>query len=199
MVFVDHPADYRWQLTGEYRKWPYCVQYRETDFNFVSRLLEHEGIYAHRDYDLERPNVDLLTRATAPHAHAFSEYERFASAIDSKIGNACSSGSRPSRLEAISQSTSFAVFHHEVGKPAVPRVDAEVGNVDDVRVFQLPERLGFDSKSGEKSLVKGRNQSQRRVHPAAGARRLQPSSNRQVPGPTSRGGCRFRLSQWLQP
>ena len=23
----------------------YCVQYRETDFNFVSRLMEEEGIY----------------------------------------------------------------------------------------------------------------------------------------------------------
>jgi len=29
----------------EYRKWEYCVQYRETDFNFVSRLMEQEGIY----------------------------------------------------------------------------------------------------------------------------------------------------------
>jgi type VI secretion system secreted protein VgrG len=25
--------------------WDYCVQYRETDFNFVSRLMEHEGIF----------------------------------------------------------------------------------------------------------------------------------------------------------
>ncbi|HUO10735.1 MAG TPA: type VI secretion system tip protein TssI/VgrG [Phycisphaerae bacterium] len=29
----------------DYRKWEYCVQYRETDFNFVSRLMENEGIY----------------------------------------------------------------------------------------------------------------------------------------------------------
>ncbi|MBI3466983.1 MAG: type VI secretion system tip protein VgrG, partial [Planctomycetes bacterium] len=27
-----------------HRPWDYCVQYRETDFNFVSRLMEHEGI-----------------------------------------------------------------------------------------------------------------------------------------------------------
>jgi type VI secretion system secreted protein VgrG len=30
---------------NKYRKREYCVQYRETDFNFVSRLLEEEGIY----------------------------------------------------------------------------------------------------------------------------------------------------------
>jgi type VI secretion system secreted protein VgrG len=28
-----------------YHKWDYCVQYRETDFNFVSRLMEQEGIF----------------------------------------------------------------------------------------------------------------------------------------------------------
>ena len=30
---------------GDYPKWENCVQYMETDFQFVSRLLEHEGIY----------------------------------------------------------------------------------------------------------------------------------------------------------
>src|SRR5690606_33501299 len=30
---------------SDYRKWEYCVQYRETDFDFVSRLMEQEGIY----------------------------------------------------------------------------------------------------------------------------------------------------------
>ncbi len=32
-------------LSGSYRTWEYCVQYRETDLNFVSRLMEQEGIY----------------------------------------------------------------------------------------------------------------------------------------------------------
>jgi type VI secretion system secreted protein VgrG len=38
-------ADVKFELTGHYRTWDYCVQYRETDFNFVSRLMEQEGIY----------------------------------------------------------------------------------------------------------------------------------------------------------
>jgi len=33
------------RLKGSYRTWDYCVQYRETDFNFISRLMEQEGIY----------------------------------------------------------------------------------------------------------------------------------------------------------
>ena len=32
-------------LTGSYQTKDYCVQYRETDFNFVSRLMEQEGIH----------------------------------------------------------------------------------------------------------------------------------------------------------
>ena len=38
-------TDFTEKLTAVYGPWPYCVQYRETDFNFVSRLMEQEGIY----------------------------------------------------------------------------------------------------------------------------------------------------------
>ncbi|HUU20655.1 MAG TPA: type VI secretion system tip protein VgrG [Sedimentisphaerales bacterium] len=45
-VFGDRGfSDFERSLSGEYRTWEYCVQYRETDFNFVSRLMEQEGIY----------------------------------------------------------------------------------------------------------------------------------------------------------
>src|ERR1035441_6436667 len=37
--------DYKLQLYGEFPEREYCVQYRETDFNFICRLLEEEGIY----------------------------------------------------------------------------------------------------------------------------------------------------------
>ena len=45
-VFRDHGfTDFEDALTGSYRTWDYCVQYRETDLNFVSRLMEQEGLY----------------------------------------------------------------------------------------------------------------------------------------------------------
>ncbi len=37
--------DYELRLYGDFAPRDYCVQYRETDFNFVSRLMEEEGIY----------------------------------------------------------------------------------------------------------------------------------------------------------
>lgn len=41
----DYPFDLEFRTVGSYREWGYCVQYDETDFEFVSRLMEHEGLY----------------------------------------------------------------------------------------------------------------------------------------------------------
>ena len=42
-VLTGMPCE--WALQGSYEPREYCVQYRETDFNFASRLMEEEGIY----------------------------------------------------------------------------------------------------------------------------------------------------------
>lgn len=45
-VFRDYGfTDFEDRLLGKYRTWEYCVQYRESAFDFVSRLMEQEGIY----------------------------------------------------------------------------------------------------------------------------------------------------------
>ena len=74
-VFRDHGfTDFKDSLNGTYTEWEYCVQYRETDFNFVSRLMEHEGIY----YFFEHENgKHTLVLADASSAHsAFTGYEK---------------------------------------------------------------------------------------------------------------------------
>ena len=38
-------SDFKKSLTGTYVKRDYCVQFNETDFDFISRLLEEEGIF----------------------------------------------------------------------------------------------------------------------------------------------------------
>jgi type VI secretion system secreted protein VgrG len=66
-VFGDHTAaDFALELTGTYRKWNYCVQYRETDFNFVSRLMEEEGIYYYVRHT-DGHNTVVLTDSTGKH------------------------------------------------------------------------------------------------------------------------------------
>jgi type VI secretion system secreted protein VgrG len=45
-VFSDRGfQDYKFTLNGSYSPMEYCVQYRETDFNFISRLMEQNGIF----------------------------------------------------------------------------------------------------------------------------------------------------------
>lgn len=66
-VFADHGMnDFKMELTGSYRKWVYCVQYRETDFNFVSRLMEEEGIYYYVRHT-DGHNTLVLTDSTSSH------------------------------------------------------------------------------------------------------------------------------------
>src|SRR3954466_15585925 len=74
-VFGDHSsADFKFELTSTYHTWTYCVQYRETDFNFVSRLMEQEGIgYYFRHTDGH--DTLVLTDSTTKHAPV-SGYEK---------------------------------------------------------------------------------------------------------------------------
>ena len=65
-VFEDHPiAVHDFKLFREYRTWDYCVQYRESDFAFVSRLLEHEGIYYRFEHSDGAHKLILLDSASA--------------------------------------------------------------------------------------------------------------------------------------
>ncbi len=59
-------SDYRLDLQGIYQPLEFCIQYRETDYNFVARLMEQTGIF----YFLEHEeNKHTLVLADAPTAH----------------------------------------------------------------------------------------------------------------------------------
>ena len=46
LIFADNGLhDFQDETQGSYREWEYCVQYRESAFNFVTRLMEQEGIF----------------------------------------------------------------------------------------------------------------------------------------------------------
>jgi type VI secretion system secreted protein VgrG len=67
-IFREHGfTDFEERLTGSYRPWGYCVQYRETDLNFINRLLEHEGIYYFFD---QQPDKHKLILADGYSAHS---------------------------------------------------------------------------------------------------------------------------------
>jgi type VI secretion system secreted protein VgrG len=67
-VFRGHGlTDFQESLTSDYSPREYVVQYRETDFNFVNRLMEHEGIYYFFKHEAAKHTLVL---ADSSDAHA---------------------------------------------------------------------------------------------------------------------------------
>ena len=66
-------TDFEDRLSGSYRTWEYCVQYRETDFNFVSRLMEQEGIYYFFTHENGKHKMALVDSKSSH--EAFPGYE----------------------------------------------------------------------------------------------------------------------------
>ena len=58
--------DFSLRLHGQYERKVYCVQYRETDFNFVSRLMEEEGIFYFFEHESGKHTL-VLADSTAEH------------------------------------------------------------------------------------------------------------------------------------
>jgi len=73
-VCQDHGfTDIDNRLSGQYAERVFCVQYNETDFDFLSRLMEEEGIYYFFEHE-EAKHTAVL--ADAPSAHeTFGKYD----------------------------------------------------------------------------------------------------------------------------
>ena len=59
-------TDFKFSLTGSYYPLEYCVQYRETDFQFISRLMEECGIFYYFQHE---NNKHTMVIADSPSAH----------------------------------------------------------------------------------------------------------------------------------
>ena len=65
-VFRDQGfSDIQEKLSGTYAVREYCVQYRETDFNFACRLLEEEGIYFYFTHENGKHHLVLADSGSA--------------------------------------------------------------------------------------------------------------------------------------
>ncbi len=77
--------DFKNLLQGSFEPREYCVQYRETDFNFVSRLMEQYGIYYFFEHEEGKHTLML---ANSPSAHkpcpgqAKAKYDYTATSIE---------------------------------------------------------------------------------------------------------------------
>ena len=72
-IFREHGfTDFEDKLGEEYAPVEFCVQYRETDYNFIQRLLEQEGIYYSFRHEEQRHVLVLMDK---PEAHEMLDGE----------------------------------------------------------------------------------------------------------------------------
>ena len=64
--------DYELRLTGTYEPWEYICQFRETDFNFISRWMEREGIYYYFEQTDNGDKV-IITDSSTSHENVSGE------------------------------------------------------------------------------------------------------------------------------
>jgi len=172
-------TDYELKLAGSYEPWEYCVQYRETDFNFLSRLLEQEGIYY---FFVHEEGKHTMVLADDPGQHTtLSGYETVpyyapgggsgGGAPSSSSSSAASSGSRQRRerdhLDAWSwtkavQPGSFATTDFDFEKPrkslsGTSTISRKHGHAD-YEIFDYPAELSKLESSQSEATAKVRIQ-----------------------------------------
>jgi type VI secretion system secreted protein VgrG len=65
-VLDDYHIDFENRCTARYQSVEHCAQYRETDFDFVSRLAEREGIYYYFEHEAGKHRM-ILTDSSQMH------------------------------------------------------------------------------------------------------------------------------------
>jgi type VI secretion system secreted protein VgrG len=89
-VFRNHGlTEFEDRLSGKYRVWEYCVQYRETDFDFVSRLMEQEGIYYFFKHDNGKHTLVLADSGSAHQSYPDYEQIRYHPSDKGAISEEC--------------------------------------------------------------------------------------------------------------
>ena len=144
-VFQDRGfTDYERSLFGDYEQREYVVQYRETDFQFVSRLLERAGIYyffRHED------GKHTLVLADSPQAHTTSGgCEQVGYAPDDEHRDATTQYMRRWKSEGSLETGVYAQSDYDFTKPQV-RLFAQSTSADaasgSLQVYDYPG--GFDN------------------------------------------------------
>ncbi len=72
------------KVQGQYESRDYCVQYRETDFNFASRLMEEEGIYYYFEHG---DGTHRMVIADTPQSHPDQPFQSEVQFEEAEVGD----------------------------------------------------------------------------------------------------------------
>ncbi|MDK2632480.1 type VI secretion system tip protein TssI/VgrG [Pantoea stewartii subsp. indologenes] len=89
-LLKEYAVNVETRLAGSYRVWEYCVQYQESSFDFISRLMELEGIYYFFRHEADKHTLVLCD---APDQHQpFPGYETIAYHVTPSGGSVTEEG-----------------------------------------------------------------------------------------------------------
>jgi type VI secretion system secreted protein VgrG len=147
-VFDDRGfTDYDRSLFEEYEQHEYVVQYRETDFQFVSRLLEREGIYYFFRHEDGKHTLVLVDSAQAHQAAAGCEQMPYAPDDDHR--DATTEYVRQWKAEAQLETGVYGQGDFDFTKPQVKLFaqatasDEDAASAANLQVYDYPG--GFDN------------------------------------------------------
>ena len=112
---------YRWSLTREYPVRTYCVQYRETDYDFVKRVLAEEGIFFHFEPPLLDADALMSTAGAAVSSLAGAAAPRIVTGAASVV-SAISEAVSAELMETVVFSDSAERY------PAIPEHDVSLAD-----------------------------------------------------------------------
>ncbi|NOT07645.1 MAG: type VI secretion system tip protein VgrG, partial [Gemmatimonadales bacterium] len=143
--------DFRNALTAQYPAREYCVQYNETAFAFVCRLLEQEGIFYYFEHEADR-HVLVLADDAGVHDPCPGA---------STLAYRPDDGTHPSHdgvtrcsLEHGLTSAKYAVDDFNFKLPTLDLMAAAAGKAGTGRRYEYPS--GFDTKDAGERLAKAR-------------------------------------------
>jgi type VI secretion system secreted protein VgrG len=152
--------DHRAMLTGSYAPREYCVQYRESDLAFISRLMEEEGIYYFFEHSEDK---DVLVLADAPGAPAPIKgtdtlpYKGFGAMTEAQ------GVSRFSSSEEV-RSGKVTLTDYNFKKPALSLLSSASGTLDtDLEVYDYPGEYELPGDGTTLSKVRLEEQQARRA------------------------------------
>jgi type VI secretion system secreted protein VgrG len=164
-------SDYKLELTGQYSERDYTVQYRETHFDFVCRLMEEAGIAYYFEHGEKEHTLMLFDDPSANPATPYSKQASYATEED---------GDRPAgeiedwTVEHVFPTGKFAITDYDESDPGRDlgvqiNSNIDVGGNDRFEIYDYPgqyvatadgdtkARLRMEAEEAQSYRIRGRS------------------------------------------
>lgn len=138
------------QLIEKYCTWEYCVKYNETDFDFIHRLMEQEGIYYYFKHDMGNHTLILVD---VPQLHEpmpgyeTIQYLNTRNSLKEHLTEYIYSWN----VSSITVPNTYSLDNYDFRKPRADlhtTIQSPIGSIDNSEIFIYPERH-VESEQGQ--------------------------------------------------